>query len=249
MSARISELTNDTSPTKDDHVPTVDDGGTNKKLTLENLLKIINGLTADSSPDKAADYVVTYDTSASGVKKVLLSALASSTLTPVSPAVVLGSNADDLEWVGSSTFDFTTYSACFWVLNAKCTAYWQLSGLIDGMTSGYYDSQFRHLNGGGSGEEHNNESSWKIDSTGYMAGGQTYVTGYGYFWKNAVSGQIQGRYTILIAQTGRIEGEIWMSGSSKLDKFRISSVRNGFGALFNPWETGSTLYVYGVKKT
>lgn len=49
---------------------------TNKKITFANYLKVISGLTEDTSPDASADYVVTYDNSAISAKKVLLSALA-----------------------------------------------------------------------------------------------------------------------------------------------------------------------------
>jgi hypothetical protein len=42
------------------------------RMTLPNMLKVMNLLTADATPNGAADYVMTYDTSASGVKKVLL---------------------------------------------------------------------------------------------------------------------------------------------------------------------------------
>lgn len=71
----ITALTANTTPAVTDIIPIVDDpGGTpvTQKITLDNLLKVINGLTADASPDTAADYVVTYDTSASSAKKVLL---------------------------------------------------------------------------------------------------------------------------------------------------------------------------------
>lgn len=42
------------------------------KMTLSNLLNVVNVLTEDTSPDKNADYILTYDGSASAVKKVLL---------------------------------------------------------------------------------------------------------------------------------------------------------------------------------
>lgn len=42
------------------------------KMTLENLLKVTNALTEDTAPDGSADYILTYDASASGPKKVLL---------------------------------------------------------------------------------------------------------------------------------------------------------------------------------
>lgn len=42
-----------------------------RKIDLDQLLKVINELTADTNPDKTADFVLTYDASAAAVKKVL----------------------------------------------------------------------------------------------------------------------------------------------------------------------------------
>lgn len=46
-------------------------------VQLANLLKIINGLTEDTSPDNTADFILTYDNSDSSPKKVKPSTLAS----------------------------------------------------------------------------------------------------------------------------------------------------------------------------
>lgn len=46
-----------------------------RTMTLQNLLKVINTLAADGTPDVTADYVVTYDASAAAAKKVLLNKL------------------------------------------------------------------------------------------------------------------------------------------------------------------------------
>jgi hypothetical protein len=65
-----------TAPAVDDELPIYDlDTTTNKKITLANILKVVNGLTQDTSPDKAADFALTYDASGSAAKKVLLAAL------------------------------------------------------------------------------------------------------------------------------------------------------------------------------
>ena len=45
---------------------TPDDG---RKMTLANMLAVVNGLTADSAPDTTNDYILTYDTSAGAAKK------------------------------------------------------------------------------------------------------------------------------------------------------------------------------------
>jgi len=49
-----------------------------RKMLVTDFLKVINLLTADATPDNAADYVMTWDNSASAVKKVLISNLATS---------------------------------------------------------------------------------------------------------------------------------------------------------------------------
>ena len=67
--------TDKATPTIADRLPLID-AATNpdslKEVTLENLMKLITGLTADTAPDFDADYLTTYDASASAVKKVLL---------------------------------------------------------------------------------------------------------------------------------------------------------------------------------
>lgn len=64
-------LGENTSPAASDKIPL----SGSVYLQLSNLLKIINLLTTDSSPDRGADYVATYDASAGGPKKVLLNNL------------------------------------------------------------------------------------------------------------------------------------------------------------------------------
>lgn len=69
-------LTDKTAPILADKLLVVD-SETNpdslKEMELTYLLKIINLLTADSSPDRSADYIATYDASAASPKKALLS--------------------------------------------------------------------------------------------------------------------------------------------------------------------------------
>lgn len=43
-----------------------------RKMTLENFLKVVNGLTEDLAPVKTTDYLLSYDASASAAKKVLM---------------------------------------------------------------------------------------------------------------------------------------------------------------------------------
>jgi hypothetical protein len=69
----ITGLTAQTAPATGDELAIEDVSvPAKRKMTLADALKVINALTADASPDGAADYVVTYDTSAGAAKKVLL---------------------------------------------------------------------------------------------------------------------------------------------------------------------------------
>lgn len=69
----FSTLLSETSPAIDDELIVRDtSASTTDKITLANVLKVLNALTEDTTPDGAADYVLTYDASASAVKKALL---------------------------------------------------------------------------------------------------------------------------------------------------------------------------------
>jgi len=66
--------TSETAIATDDTLPLYDLSATaNRRMLVSDFLKVINALSADSSPDAAADYVMTYDASATAAKKVLLS--------------------------------------------------------------------------------------------------------------------------------------------------------------------------------
>lgn len=73
---KVVSCTAETAPAADDVIGLVDvsDSNAENKITLENLFKVINGITADTTP-ALADSIVTYDASASAAKKVLLSNL------------------------------------------------------------------------------------------------------------------------------------------------------------------------------
>ena len=74
----LTNLTAETAPAVADQLALYDaTGSAADKITLTNFFKVINSFSADSSPDLAADYVVTYDNSASVSKKVLLRNLSS----------------------------------------------------------------------------------------------------------------------------------------------------------------------------
>jgi hypothetical protein len=60
-----------------------------KKVTLENLLSVINVLTAETTVDGAADFVAMWDTSASAIRKVLPENLPVSTATTAAIAAAV----------------------------------------------------------------------------------------------------------------------------------------------------------------
>lgn len=90
---KFSALPSNTTPATTDKFPMLDIGTTaTQAITFADYLKIINGLTADSTPDIAADYLVTYDNSASAAKKVLPSNLLIqmlATALPENTAIIL----------------------------------------------------------------------------------------------------------------------------------------------------------------
>ncbi len=66
----INLITALTAPATGDKVAVFDaDASAAKAITLENLLKVVNALTEDTAPDAAADFLLTYDNSASAAKK------------------------------------------------------------------------------------------------------------------------------------------------------------------------------------
>lgn len=100
LSASISGLdiigaTQLTAPANNDTLPIYDLSVTaNKRILVSDFFKVINDFTADSSPDGAADYVVTYDNSASAAKKVLLANLPSSLPRGYIDGLVLSNGTD-----------------------------------------------------------------------------------------------------------------------------------------------------------
>ena len=75
--AKITALNANTAPIKTDILAIVDDpGGTpvTEKITLADLLKVINGLTAETAP-ATADELALYDASASATDKITLANL------------------------------------------------------------------------------------------------------------------------------------------------------------------------------
>lgn len=77
-------LTNETSPAVTDRILLIKNSdGELYDITLENLLKVLNGLTEDTSPDESADFLLTFDTSAGGVKKTKPSSISFTSIRSV----------------------------------------------------------------------------------------------------------------------------------------------------------------------
>jgi hypothetical protein len=125
----ISGATAETSPAVDDLLLLSDtSASTVDKITLENMLKVVNGLTEDTSPDKSADFLLSYDSSANAAKKVkpenlVKAALSASGSAPVyacrawvnfdgtgTVAIRASGNVSSItdNGVGSYTVNFTT---------------------------------------------------------------------------------------------------------------------------------------------
>ena len=78
LSLDVNGLTAETAPAAADLVALYDvTAAAHRKMTLQNLLKVINALTEDTAPDKTADFLLAYDTSAGLPKKVKPSNLSS----------------------------------------------------------------------------------------------------------------------------------------------------------------------------
>lgn len=129
----ISALTQLTAPATDDKLPIRDESAVaGTYITLSDLFKVINQFTADTAPDAAADYVVTWDNSASGPKKVLLSKLgigkqsiwvpASAMIPPQTSGAAQGATEFATNDVNIQSLDFDAAAieyAQFWVAMPK----------------------------------------------------------------------------------------------------------------------------------
>jgi len=108
----LNGLTTETAIAADDHVAITDTSASNasEKITVTNFLKAINVLTEDTAPDTDADFLITYDASASTVKKVKPDNV--SYLVPLgirtisSDANISFTDSDDLDTANFSTFMF-----------------------------------------------------------------------------------------------------------------------------------------------
>lgn len=71
---KVTGFTANTTPDIADVLPMIDAPGTvpaNNKITFQNFLKVINGLTATTSVTRSADYLLLYQAGISDVRKVL----------------------------------------------------------------------------------------------------------------------------------------------------------------------------------
>lgn len=109
----IGSLTAETMIAADDKIALFDTSGSaTDSMTIENVLKVVNVLTEDTTPDLAADYVLTYDASASGPKKVLAGRFGAGVLT-AEQATTSGTSKDFTSipsWVKKITVQFAGVS-------------------------------------------------------------------------------------------------------------------------------------------
>lgn len=107
-----------------DRIPIYDSSGTlNGYITATDIFKAINSVATDSAPDVTADFVLTYDTSASAPKKVLLNKLAAGKQSIFIPAgafraVTTGTKTAALT---TTAFDSGTVDLTFPVLTFSAT--------------------------------------------------------------------------------------------------------------------------------
>lgn len=121
----INGLTAESAPAISDQLAMYDSSvSANRKITLEDVLKVINGLTADASPDTSADYVATYDASASSPKKVLLNAIGMSAASQA-----------EMETASSTTVAVTPGRQHYHPSAAKAWVNWDADGTIAIQTS------------------------------------------------------------------------------------------------------------------
>lgn len=99
----VNSFTAETAVAVDDVLPLYDTSATTAdKATVQNVLKAINGLTEDTSPDTSADFVLTYDTSATDVKKVKPTNLAGGGMTLLQTLTTTSGATQSVTSIGST---------------------------------------------------------------------------------------------------------------------------------------------------
>lgn len=93
----VNTFTAETAVAVDDVVGLYDtSAATMDKATIQNVLKAINNLTEDTSPDTANDFVLTYDTSATDVKKAKPSNLNAGAISSLGTVTTMGATTKNL---------------------------------------------------------------------------------------------------------------------------------------------------------
>ena len=108
----VGSLTAETAPATDDVVLLGDTSeSAGNKMTLQNMLKVVNSLTEDTSPDQSSDYVLTYDTSASAAKKVAPSNLVTAAVSTCEGRITLttATPVTTSDVTAATTIYFTPY--------------------------------------------------------------------------------------------------------------------------------------------
>lgn len=224
--SKITALTANTTPAKTDLFVMVDDPSgvaATQKITFENYLKVLNELTEDTTPDSSADFLLSYDTSASGVKKVKPSNLTASvptdgwtsageTWTYASASTFTISGDKTAKYLAGTRLKFTQTTVKYFVVvsssysapNTTVTVAVNTSYTIANaaISSNYYSYE---LSPAGYPDYYNFTPSW----TNVTVGNGTVVARYSFDGKK-VKGQVSLTYAAAAATTS-ITGQITMT--------------------------------------
>ena len=103
--------TSETSIATGDTIPFYDlSAAANRRMLVSDFLKVVNALTEDTSPDSSADFVMSYDTSATAAKKIKLSNMPSALPRGYIDGCILSNGTDatnDIDIAGGVCRDST----------------------------------------------------------------------------------------------------------------------------------------------
>jgi hypothetical protein len=225
----ITGQSDEISPQPDDELLLSDkseSSGALNKIALANLLKVLNALTEDTSPDVNADYLLSYDASASAVKKVLMGR---ANVYFGSGVVTTSGTAHDVtgipSWINNLLISFSEMST------SGTDSYLVQLGDSGGIeTTGYISTSVNAINGANSAAD-NSTAGFIIRSSApaNIASGHMLLT------RVSANSWVES-HTLKLATTYNASGGGSKSLSDILDRFRVTTVggSNTFdGGAFN----------------
>lgn len=136
--AFITGFTAETSPAKGDLAAIYDLTATApRKMTLENLLKVVNDLTNKAAPVANADYLLAYDTAGAASAKVLFSDFAST-----AAEIVTGTDVTKFMAPGNFAANSTVASAGHFILPGGIQINWGTGAYADPVTGFVFEEEF-----------------------------------------------------------------------------------------------------------